>query len=236
MTQCLYCGIDFLLLPDKPNVKCGKCTLRVPGLSVPEIASLNVRLCRSLYLGDKMLKMSQNRTNHSVPDAVFPPMLSSILFAIGALRHTVNTFFSLNHNNILLFPAEKEAHIPRSILNLQGVAALLLEQDSTGMDVNLGLTDKAATVIASAQGFQAKASDPRLTNKPSTARGADGGLNKFKNLPGKNLGKANQVNAERKAARDEVNLHGVGNNIKVSATLWSMEEGVGKMSQVSTSS
>ena len=130
---------------------------------------------------------------------------------------------------------EQEAQIPRSILNLQGVAALVLEQDPKGIDVSLGLTDEAAMVIASAQRFQAKASDPRLTNKPSTARGADGSLNKLKNLPGKNLGKANQVNAERKAARDEVNLHGVGNHIKVSATLWSMEEGVGKMSQVSTS-
>lgn len=116
---------------------------------------------------------------------------------------------------------EKEPQIPRSILSIPGIAALLFE----GMGI--GLTEEASAVIVSAQQFQAKASDPRL-NKPITARGADGGLNKFKNL-----GKANQIVAERKAKRDEVNLVGIGNGIRVSATLWSIGEGHSKMSQVS---
>lgn len=60
-----------------------------------------------------------------------------------------------------------------------------------------------------------------MGNKPSTARGADGGLNRFKNL-----GKANQVVAERKAKRDDMSLLAVV-GIKVSAMLWSLAEGPG---------
>ena len=109
-------------------------------------------------------------------------------------------------------------------MSTPGVAALLFDQNTVGV----GLTEGASAVIVSAQQFQAKASDPRLTNKPSTARGADGGLNKFKNL-----GKAHQVVAERRNKREEANLIGIGNGIKVSATLWSIDEGHGKMSPVS---
>ena len=100
----------------------------------------------------------------------------------------------------------------------------MFDENTMGM----GLTEGASAVIVSAQEFQAKASDPRLKNKPSTARGADGGLNKYKNL-----GKANLVVAERKNKREEANLIGIGNGIKVSATLWSMDEGHAKMLQVS---
>jgi hypothetical protein len=132
----------------------------------------------------------------------------------------------LNSSSPLHLPIEKEPQIPRSILSIPGVAALLFEENTMGMGD--GLSEGASAAIISAQHFQAKASDPRLTNKPSTARGADGGLNKFKNL-----GKANQVVAERKSKREEANLIGIGNGIKVSATLWSMEEGHGKMLQVS---
>lgn len=106
------------------------------------------------------------------------------------------------------------------------MASLLLEQnttESTGGDSDVGLTNGASAIISSAQGYQAKASDPQLS-KPSTARGADGGLNKFKNLE-----KAQAVVAERKAKREEANLVGVG--IKVAATLWKVPEH-GKMAKV----
>lgn len=86
-----------------------------------------------------------------------------------------------------------------------------------------GLTDRASAIISSAQGYQAQASDPRL-NKPSTARGVEGGLNKFKNL-----GKAQIIVAERKVKRNEANLVGVG--IKIGATLWKLPEH-GKMVKV----
>ncbi|KAF8952860.1 hypothetical protein BDZ97DRAFT_1909005 [Flammula alnicola] len=165
MAKCSYCGIDFPLLADRDNeavVRCGKCALRVPGLSVPEIAIINVCLI---------------------------------------LQHA--------------------PHIPTAILRIQGVAPLLLEQNTMGMGDDLDLTDGTSAVITSAQEYQAKASDPRL-NKPSTARGAEGGLNRFKNL-----GKAQSVIAERKGKRDEANLIGVG--IKVSATLWKIPQGHGKM-------
>lgn len=104
------------------------------------------------------------------------------------------------------------------------MAPLLLEQNTTdSMEGNVSLTDGASAIISSAQRYQARASDPRL-NKSSTARGAEGGLNKFKNL-----GKAQVVAAERKAKREEANLIGVG--IKVGATLWKIPEH-GKMAKV----
>lgn len=134
----------------------------------------------------------------------------------------------MNSSSPLRLPIEKEPQIPRSILSISGVAALLFEGNTTTVDGDFGLTEGAAAAIISAQQFQAKASDPRLSNKPSTARGADGGLNKFKNL-----GKANQVVAERKNKREEANLIGIGNGIKVSATLWCMNEDHGKMLPVS---
>jgi len=110
-----------------------------------------------------------------------------------------------------------------AILKMPGVAPLVLEHTTMGMGSNLGLTDGASDIVISAQGYQVKASDPRLS-KPSTARGAEGGLNKFKNL-----GKAQVVVAERKAKRAEANLVGVG--IKVGATLWKIPEH-GKMAKV----
>ncbi|KAF8811841.1 hypothetical protein BYT27DRAFT_7208146 [Phlegmacium glaucopus] len=109
--------------------------------------------------------------------------------------------------------------IPMAILKMPGVASLFLEKTTTGMmDMgnNLELTNSALDIISSAQGYQAKASDPRLS-KPSTARGAEGGLNRFKNL-----GKAQSVVAERKAKRAEATLVGIG--IKVGATLWKIPE------------
>ena len=113
-------------------------------------------------------------------------------------------------------------------MSLPGIAALLFEQNTLEIDNNNGLSEEASAAVVSAQKFQAKASDSRLKNKPTTARGADGGLNRFKNL-----GKANLVVAERKSKREEVTLMGIDNDIKVSATLWSIEEGHGKMLQVS---
>jgi hypothetical protein len=56
MTKCFYCAIDFPLLPDgddNANVRCGKCRYRVPGLSVPEIAAINVGLILEFFLGMK---------------------------------------------------------------------------------------------------------------------------------------------------------------------------------------
>jgi hypothetical protein len=48
MAKCFYCAVDFPLLPDGDNVRCGKCRYRVPGLSVPEIAAINVGLILEL--------------------------------------------------------------------------------------------------------------------------------------------------------------------------------------------
>jgi hypothetical protein len=146
----------------------------------------------------------------------------------GCIKTYRKEHYSLNSSSSLHLLIENEPTIPRSILSISGVAALLFEENMPGGDGNFGLTEEASAVIISARQFQAKASDPRLTNKPSTARGADGGLNKFKNL-----GKANQVVAERKNKREEANLVGIGNGIKVSATLWSIEEGHGRMLPVS---
>ncbi|EDQ99971.1 uncharacterized protein LACBIDRAFT_334558 [Laccaria bicolor S238N-H82] len=106
---------------------------------------------------------------------------------------------------------KKAPHIPTTILRIQGVTPLLLEQNATDM----GGTFR--------QGYQAQASDPRL-NKPSTAHGVEGGLNKLKNLS-----KAQTVVAERKAKREEANL--VGTGIKVGATLWKIPE-QGKMTKI----
>ena len=47
MAKCSYCGIDFPLLDDQDNevgVCCSKCILQVPGISIPEIAAINVCL------------------------------------------------------------------------------------------------------------------------------------------------------------------------------------------------
>jgi hypothetical protein len=49
MTKCFYCQVDFPLLPntegqDEIHLKCGKCQIRKPGLSAPELAAINV--CR----------------------------------------------------------------------------------------------------------------------------------------------------------------------------------------------
>ena len=59
MAKCSYCGINFPLLDDQDNevgVCCSKCTLQVPGISIPEIAAINVCLT-ALLCGHEKLKL-----------------------------------------------------------------------------------------------------------------------------------------------------------------------------------
>lgn len=113
-------------------------------------------------------------------------------------------------------------------MSLKGAKSLVLplEKDDSTVEHgnNVYLTENASAIVQSALGYQAKANDPRL-NRPSTAQGSEGGLNKFKNL-----GRAQTVVAQRKAKKEEINLLGVG--IKVWATLWKITQGNGKMTQV----
>jgi hypothetical protein len=78
-------------------------------------------------------------------------------------------------------------------------------------------SQETTAILASAQIYQKRASDTRLTQRPSTARGAEGGIN----LPVfKNLGKAVAIRQEKKAKREETKL--IGKGIRIAATLWKM--------------
>jgi hypothetical protein len=113
------------------------------------------------------------------------------------------------------------------LLNVAGVFDLL--RGSTRKDDNLKMNDKdieevgsnAGTtnmILISAQAHQKKASDKRLSQRPSTALGADGGIN----LPfHKNAMKATGIQKEKKEKREEAKLLGKG--IRIAATLWKVD-------------
>lgn len=94
-------------------------------------------------------------------------------------------------------------------------------------------SESALNVIRSAQGHQAKASDPRLGNKPRTHSGLAGGNNLRQginnvhfnsNYKANSIGSnGNSIKQERKMKRDEANLILSDTGIKISATIWGME-------------
>ena len=58
---CSMCGIDFPLLTleeGKIHLRCGKCQSRQPGLSIPDIAAINVCVFGAILLGIAMLTSS----------------------------------------------------------------------------------------------------------------------------------------------------------------------------------
>jgi hypothetical protein len=111
------------------------------------------------------------------------------------------------------------------LLNVTGLVDLL--RRSTRKNDNL-MNDKdmeqvgnnaaATNILISAQAHQKKASDKRLSQRPSTALGADGGIN----LPfHKNAIKATGIQKEKKEKREEAKLLGKG--IRIAATLWKVD-------------
>lgn len=110
------------------------------------------------------------------------------------------------------------------LLSVNGLVDLL--RGSTRKDDNLKMNDKdmeqvgstANRILISAQAHQKKASDKRLSQRPSTALGADGGIN----LPfHKNAIKATGIQKEKKEKREEAKLLGKG--IRIAATLWKVD-------------
>ena len=80
------------------------------------------------------------------------------------------------------------------------------------------VSSNTANILISAQTHQKKASDKRLSQRPSTARGADGGIN----LPiHKNAMKATAIQKDKKEKREEAKLLGKG--IRIAATLWKVD-------------
>jgi hypothetical protein len=111
------------------------------------------------------------------------------------------------------------------LLKVSGLVNLLLEQGSTHKDDQMNykntmeqVSSNTTDILISAQAYQKKASDKRLSQRPSTARGADGGIN----LPvHKNVTKATEIQKEKKEKRDEAKLLGKG--IRIAATLWKVD-------------
>jgi hypothetical protein len=113
------------------------------------------------------------------------------------------------------------------LLNVSGLVGLFVEQGlgNTRKDDQMDYkimgqvsSNDATNILISAQAHQKKASDKRLSQRPSTARGADGGIN----LPiHKNAMKATGVQKDKKEKREEAKLLGKG--IRIAATLWKVD-------------
>lgn len=113
------------------------------------------------------------------------------------------------------------------LLNVSGVVGLFVEQGPGGSTHKDNQTDyksmghvssNATNILISAQAHQKKASDKRLSQCPSTAIGADGGIN----LPiHKNAMKATGIQKDKKEKREEAKLLGKG--IRIAATLWKVD-------------
>lgn len=85
-------------------------------------------------------------------------------------------------------------------------------------------SNNALEILHSAAQHQGKASDTRLSTKPSAQENGEFNLKNFKNLK-----KAHSIVEERKAKKDEAKLLDAG--IRVSAMLWSLDD-IGKMKPV----
>ena len=112
--------------------------------------------------------------------------------------------------------------------------SILLANDSQGNGDEGGLdnldttfSNDALEILHSAAQYQVKASDTRLSTKPSARENSEFSLKNFKNLK-----KAQSIVEERKAKKEEAKLLDTG--IRVSAMLWSLDD-VGKMKQVQKS-
>jgi hypothetical protein len=79
-------------------------------------------------------------------------------------------------------------------------------------------SSNATNILISAQAHQKTASDKRLSQRPSTARGADGGINL---LVHKNAMKATGIQKDKKEKREEAKLLGKG--IRIATTLWKVD-------------
>jgi hypothetical protein len=114
------------------------------------------------------------------------------------------------------------------ILKLAGMRSILLADDSQGDEgdsaADTALSNDALKILQSAAQYQVKASDTRLSTKPSARENSEFNLKNFKSLK-----KANSVVEERKAKKEEAKILDTG--IRVSAMLWSLDD-VGKMKQV----
>jgi hypothetical protein len=116
------------------------------------------------------------------------------------------------------------------ILKLPGMRSILLADDSQppegdeGGSENTALSNDALEILHSAAQYQVKASDTRLSTKPSARENSEFNLKNFKSLRN-----AQSIVEERKAKKEEAKLLDTG--IRVSAMLWSVDD-FGKMKQV----
>ena len=111
-------------------------------------------------------------------------------------------------------------------LNVSGLVGLFIEQGpgNTHKDDQVDyksmghVSSNATDILISTQAHQKKASDKRLSQRPSTAIGVDGGIN----LPiHKNAMKATGIQKDKKEKREEAKLLGKG--IRIAATLWKVD-------------
>lgn len=110
------------------------------------------------------------------------------------------------------------------LLKVSGLVSLL--QGSTRKDDQMNYMEQVSTsnnatnILISAQAHQKSASDKRLSQRPSTARGTDGGINLLQ-LVHKNAIKATGIQKDKKEKREEAKL--IGKGIRIAATLWKVD-------------
>ena len=98
------------------------------------------------------------------------------------------------------------------LLNVPSLVGLLLSKDDQI------IMEQATNILLSAQAHQKKASDKCLSQRPSTVRGADGGIN----IPvHKNVMKATGILKDKKEKWEEAKLLGKG--IQITTTLWKVD-------------
>jgi hypothetical protein len=109
-----------------------------------------------------------------------------------------------------------------ALLQHPGVVSLFMKGNTASTETQGSAVEVSRDILTSAQAYQKSASGTRLTQKPSTAIGAAGGINLPVNRTvHKNVEKALAIKAEKKAKREETKL--IGKGIRVAATLWKID-------------
>ena len=129
--------------------------------------------------------------------------------------------------------SENGKDVPTPILTKPGIAEILFGSGKTATHcIEPGTSDGSSSALATsilqlASSYHSQASEPRLNNSVRTVGGVaqPRGLNKFKNL-----GKANQAVALRKAKQEEAKL--LDNGIRISAVLWMAEGSSNRLTEV----
>jgi len=97
-----------------------------------------------------------------------------------------------------------------------------MKGNNASTEMQASLTEVSQDILASAQAYQKSASGTHLTQKPSTALGAAGGINLPVNRTvHKNIEKALMIKGEKKAKHKETKL--IGKGVHVAATLWKID-------------